>query len=90
MTSSCVLDLRTNPNSDRDRAVLAAFESLAAGLGFVLVSDHDPGLLRRRLHLKHPGVFSWSLTEQGPDVWRAVVVRAAVAESLAPLGGDAA
>jgi uncharacterized protein (DUF2249 family) len=90
MTPSFVLDLRTDPDSDRDQAVLAASESLAAGLGFVLASDHDPELLRRRLHLEHPGVFSWSLFEQGPGVWRAVVVRTAVAESLAPLGGDAA
>ena len=90
MTPLSVLDLRTDPSTDRDGAVLAAFESLAAGVGFVLVSDHDPELLRRRLHLKHPGVVSWRLLERGPNVWRAVVVRTAAVERLAPIGGDAA
>lgn len=90
MTPSFVLDLRVDPNSDRDRAVLSASESIAVSLGFVLVSDHDPELLRRRLNFKHPGVFSWRLCEEGPDVWRVVVMRTAVSETLAPFGGDAA
>ena len=90
MTPAFVLDLRADPNTDRDGAVLAASESLAADVEFVLVSDHDPELLRRRLELKHPGVFRWRLFERGPDVWRAAVVRTAVAGDLAPLGGDAA
>ena len=78
------------PTADRDRAVLAAFESLAAGLGFVLVSDHDPESAPTPPPPQASGSVQLDAVRARPNVWRAVVCEPRLRKVLAPFGGDAA
>jgi uncharacterized protein (DUF2249 family) len=45
--------------------------------GFVLVNDHDSKPLYYQFAAEHEGQFSWGYLEQGPEVWRVRIGRAA-------------
>lgn len=76
------LDVRTLAPAQRHEKIFATYGALAAGLGVVLVNDHDPKPLRYQFEAEHPGAFTWDVLEAGPTVWRVRIGRPAT-------GGDA-
>ena len=71
------LDVRSEPPARRHELIFESFAGLAAGDGFELVNDHDPKPLYYQLEAEHPGQFTWDYVEQGPEVWRVRIGRAA-------------
>ena len=72
-----VIDVRVIAPRERHPVIFTAFGMLDRGEGFFLVNDHDPRPLRDQFQARYPGAFSWEYLEQGPDVWRIRVARAA-------------
>ncbi len=68
---------RILPRMHRHPLIFAAFEGLKQSEALVLVNDHDPWPLLYQFHIRHPGAFVWHYEEEGPDVWRFRVTRAA-------------
>lgn len=75
------LDVRSEPAGRRHELFFDSCAALAVGAAFVLVNDHDPKPLSYQLHAENPGQFSWEYLEQGPEVWRVRIGRAADSES---------
>ncbi|HEU4976467.1 MAG TPA: DUF2249 domain-containing protein [Baekduia sp.] len=71
------LDVRTEPPARRHELIFDRFAGLGAGDGFELVNDHDPKPLYYQLEAEHTGQFTWEYREQGPEVWRVRIGRAA-------------
>jgi uncharacterized protein (DUF2249 family) len=59
----------------RHQKIFELVDRLAPGKGFVLVNDHDPKPLYYQLEAEHPGQFSWTYLESGPEVWRVEIAR---------------
>jgi uncharacterized protein (DUF2249 family) len=57
----------------RERHSLAVARSDA----FILVNDHDPKPIYYTFHAELPGRFSWPYLEQGPEIWRVRIGKAA-------------
>lgn len=68
--SSPTIDVRTIPPQERHQRIFATFEGLAPGAAFELLNDHDPIPLHHQFDQRHPGRFSWTYLERGPDSWR--------------------
>lgn len=68
---------RDLPPKDRQAAVLAAFDGLAASESLLLESDHRPAPLLALLQDKRAGLFEWSPLAEGPTLWRTAVTRRA-------------
>jgi uncharacterized protein (DUF2249 family)/hemerythrin-like domain-containing protein len=64
------LDLRTLLPAQRRQLIGDAFEALAPGESFVLVSDHDMRPLYYEWQAEWPGAFTWADLDDGPAVWR--------------------
>lgn len=64
----------------RHMIIFQLFEHLAQGNSLQLVADHDPKPLRFQLEARHGSRCEWSYLEQGPDVWRVRLRRAAAVE----------
>jgi uncharacterized protein (DUF2249 family) len=64
------LDLRTLLPAQRRDLIAEAFEALAPGESFVLVSDHDTRPLYYEWQAEHAGEFTWAELDDGPAVWR--------------------
>jgi uncharacterized protein (DUF2249 family) len=64
------LDVRDLAPAQRHEAIFAAYRNLAAGMGFVLINDHDPTPLRYQFEAEHAGRFTWQSLEAGPEIWR--------------------
>jgi uncharacterized protein (DUF2249 family) len=62
---------------ERHPKIFDAVDGLAPGEAFVLVNDHDPKPLYYQLAAERPGTFTWEYLEQGPDVWRVRIGKAA-------------
>lgn len=73
------LDVRNEPPARRHELIFETWEGLAEGEGFVLVNDHDPKPLEYQFAAEHAGQFTWDYLEQGPQVWRVRIGRAAKA-----------
>lgn len=71
------LDVRVIPPREKHPTIFSTFQSLAPGEAFVLVNDHDPKPLHYQLQYQYQGQFEWEYLEQGPDVWRVRIGRAA-------------
>jgi uncharacterized protein (DUF2249 family) len=71
------LDVRTEPPARRHELIFDSFNALAPGEGFVLVNDHDPKPLWYQFEAEHPGTYRWDYLEEGPEVWRVRIGRAA-------------
>ena len=76
-TTDPQLDVRTEPPARRHELIFDTYESLSPGAGFVLVNDHDPKPLYYQFEAEHNGQFDWQYLEQGPEVWRVRIGRAA-------------
>ncbi len=71
------LDVRSMPPALRHERIFASVAELAPGTSFVLCNDHDPKPLRYQLDAERPGEITWDYLEQGPQVWRVRIGRAA-------------
>ena len=71
------LDVRSLIPRERHPLIFRTFDALAPGESFELVNDHDPKPLYYQLQAERPGQLSWTFLEQGPEVWRVNVGRAA-------------
>jgi uncharacterized protein (DUF2249 family) len=71
------LDVRSEPHGRRHELILSTYHQLSAGDGFVLVNDHDPKPLYYQFDAQFSGAFTWDYLEQGPQVWKVRIGRAA-------------
>ncbi len=71
------LDVREVIPRERHALIFNTFADLKPGQTFVLINDHDPRPLYYQFQAEHTGQFTWDYLEQGPDVWRVRVGRAA-------------
>lgn len=71
------LDVRGVPPPQRHPLIFQTFEALRPGEAFVLINDHDPKPLYYQFQYERPGQFTWVYLEQGPEVWRVRIGRAA-------------
>ena len=72
-----VVDVRSLVPAQRHAKIFSLVDDLKPGASFVLVNDHDPKPLYYQLEAEHPGQFSWTYVQQGPDVWRVQIGRPA-------------
>jgi uncharacterized protein (DUF2249 family) len=72
-----MIDVRLLPPHERHAKIFAMLEALTPKTAMLLVSDHDPGLLRRHIASHFSGMFEWLALEEGPHVWRAEIRRLA-------------
>ncbi len=79
MSGQKTLDVRPIPPRDKHSTIFSTFDALATGESFVLINDHDPRPLRYQFDAEHPGSFGWQYLEQGPEVWRVEISKAAAA-----------
>ncbi len=73
--SDAIIDVRDIEPRLRHSVIFGVFTRLYPGESFELVNDHDPRPLRRHFEMEHPGTFSWTYAESGPDVWRVRIGR---------------
>jgi uncharacterized protein (DUF2249 family) len=69
------IDVRSLIPMQRHQKIFELINQLAPGNGFVLINDHDPKPLYYQLEAEHPGQFSWTNLESGPEVWRVEIAR---------------
>ena len=70
------VDLRPMIPPQRHATVFAAIEALTPGGTFVLINDHAPIPLLRRIEENWPGWFAVEFLQDGPDVWQVAITRA--------------
>lgn len=70
-----VVDLRPMIPPERHATVFAALEALAPGATFVLINDHAPIPLLRRIAETSPGLFESEFLQDGPEVWQVAITR---------------
>jgi uncharacterized protein (DUF2249 family) len=75
--SETVIDVRQIMPRMRHPLIFNTFDQLGLGEAFLLVNDHDPRPLLYQFNAERPGEFGWDYQEQGPDLWRIRISRAA-------------
>jgi len=75
------IDVRLLAPHARHAAIFAAFESLATGASFDLLSDHEPRPLHGQFLQQWPGQFSWDVLQAGPAQWSIRIGRLAGGKS---------
>jgi len=70
-----VVDLRPMMPPERHATVFAALEALAPGASFVLINDHAPIPLLRRIEATWPDQFETEFLRDGPAVWQVAITR---------------
>lgn len=74
-----VLDIRVLDGCvNRKAHVLESFDALRPGESVVVVNDHLPRGLHVHFEEQRPGLYEWSLLEDGPQTWRVRITRRAV------------
>lgn len=76
------LDVREFTCAQRHARIFETFDALAVGEGFEFVNDHKPTPLYRQFQQRYPDQFSWTYTEQGPEVWRMAIHRIATGPTV--------
>jgi uncharacterized protein (DUF2249 family) len=71
------IDVRQIMPRMRHPLIFQTFDHLAPGEAFMLVNDHDPRPLFYQFNVERPGEFGWEYQEEGPDLWRVRISRAA-------------
>jgi uncharacterized protein (DUF2249 family) len=71
------IDVRQIVPRERHPLIFQTFHGLAKGEAFELVNDHDPKPLYYQFAAEYPQQFSWDYLEQGPQVWRVRIGKAA-------------
>jgi uncharacterized protein (DUF2249 family) len=74
-----VVDVRSLVPAQRHARIFQLVGELTPGASFILVNDHDPKPLYYQLEAEHPGQFSWTYVERGPEVWRVEIGKPAKA-----------
>jgi uncharacterized protein (DUF2249 family) len=75
------IDVRFITPRERHAAIFTAFESLAAGESFDLLSDHEPLPVHGQFLQQWPGQFGWNVVEAGPAQWRTRIRRVAAGKT---------
>lgn len=70
-----IVDLRPMIPPERHATVFAALDALAPGGTFVLINDHAPLPLLRRIEETWPDVFTVEFLQDGPVVWQVAITR---------------
>ena len=70
-----IVDLRPMIPPERHLTVFAALEALAPGATFVLINDHAPIPLLRRIEESWPGQYEPEFLQNGPEVWQVAITR---------------
>ena len=73
-----IVDLRPMIPPERHATVFAALEALEAlepGSTFVLINDHAPVPLLRRIEENWPGRFAVEFLRNGSEVWQVAITR---------------
>jgi uncharacterized protein (DUF2249 family) len=78
------IDVRKIERPMRHPLIFDKFDRMCPDESFCIVSDHNPRPLRYLFDVKFPGGFTWEYVEEGPDVWRVRIGRAAEAPALSP------
>jgi len=71
------LDARLLPPAIRHSAIFGALSSVAQGASMVLIAPHAPVPLLNQLEAAEPGVWTYTITEAGPEEFRVLLTRAA-------------
>lgn len=69
------IDIRSLAPAQRHEKIFQLVAALAPRESFVFVNDHDPKPLHYQIDAEHPGQFSWTYLETGPDAWRVEIGR---------------
>ncbi len=71
-----IVDLRPMMPPERHATVFAALQALEPSATFVLVNDHAPLPLLRRIEESWPERFTVEFLRDGPEVWQVAITRA--------------
>lgn len=74
-TVPVIVDLRPMIPPERHATVFAALEALEPGGTFVLLNDHAPLPLLRRIQESWPDRFAVEFLRDGPEVWQVAITR---------------
>ncbi|HRO10946.1 DUF2249 domain-containing protein [Amaricoccus sp.] len=74
-TVPVIVDLRPMIPPQRHATVFAALEALEPGGTFVLLNDHAPLPLLRRIQESWPDRFAVEFLRDGPEVWQVAITR---------------
>jgi uncharacterized protein (DUF2249 family) len=78
------IDVRTIMPRERHPLIFNTFDGLEPGGAVLLVNDHDPKPLFYQFSAERSGGFTWDYLENGPDVWRVRIGKAAREVAGAP------
>ncbi len=67
--------MTTLPRGQKHATIFARLAALQPGETLRIFNDHDPQPLRIQLEADHPGTYSWTYVDAGPDVWRIDLTR---------------
>ena len=81
ITFNATIDVRPIPPRERHPLIFGTFDQLAAGEALLLINDHDPKPLFYQFQAEANGQFTWDYLENGPDVWRVRIGKAAQADA---------
>lgn len=73
--SPTIVDLRPMIPPERHATVFAALDALTPGATFVLINDHAPIPLLRRIEQAWPDDFDVEFLQDGPDAWQVAITR---------------
>ncbi len=71
------LEVRHLAPAQRHELILQRYHDLRPGSGYILINDHDPKPLYYQFAAEYPGKFTWDPIEEGPEVWRVRIGKAA-------------
>ena len=74
-TNAIQIDTRTIDASKRRSMAFAAFDQLSVDASMELLSDHAPVTLAAQFELEKPNLYSWTVLQSGPEVWRVAVTK---------------
>lgn len=77
MKSILSIDARTIAPPEKHLTIFQMFDGLTAGEHFILVNDHAPQPLFYQFQNERPGQFTWEYLEEGPEIWRVAIGKAA-------------
>lgn len=70
-----IVDLRSMARPERHTAVFAVLDALDPGVTFVVINDHAPIPLLRRIRENWPGRYETEVLLEGPEVWQVAITR---------------
>lgn len=73
-------DVRDLPPQRRHTVLLATFDNLSPGQGFVLLNDHDPKPLSYELRSTRGNVFEWTYRSRAAGAWKVAIVKTETAD----------